>query len=210
MHNHAKIQWLGLWGRLGARGDPEKIFNELVAHYSESHRFYHILKHIEHCLRELDKVRHFIRNVNTVELALWWHDSAYDTRAKDNEEKSILLMAEAMRQVCVAEKVIEISSTFIMLSKHRVPPIGLDARFSIDIDLAILGQTEERFDEYERQIRKEYEWVSDADFVRGRSAILDSFLKRPAIYSTPFFHQIYEEQARKNLSRSLAQLSGRS
>ena len=80
----------------------------------------------------------------------------------------------------------------------------------MDIDLSILGQSEDRFDTYERQVREEYEWVTEDAFVAGRLAILKLFLERPTIYSTPFFRTRYEAQARRNLNRSLAQLSNRS
>jgi predicted metal-dependent HD superfamily phosphohydrolase len=65
------------------------------------------------------------------------------------------------------------------------------------------------FDQYERQIRLEYEWVTDKAFVSGRSAVLQSFLDRPAIYSTDFFRTKFEVQARHNITRSLACLSRR-
>jgi predicted metal-dependent HD superfamily phosphohydrolase len=41
-----------------------------------------------------------------------------------------------------------------------------------------------------------------------RAKILKSFLARPQIYSTQFFRDKYEAQARFNLVRSIAQLEG--
>jgi len=64
------------------------------------------------------------------------------------------------------------------------------------------------FGEYERQIRSEYSWVPEDAFVKGRSAILSSFLSRPRIYSTDFFYGKYEKTARENLARSISQLPG--
>jgi predicted metal-dependent HD superfamily phosphohydrolase len=48
----APDDWLSLWKVLGARGDPNAIYSNLLAHYSEPHRAYHNLHHISHCLRE--------------------------------------------------------------------------------------------------------------------------------------------------------------
>jgi len=45
-------------------------------------------------------------------------------------------------------------------------------------------------------------------FAEARAKILASFLARPAIYSTPFFREKYEAQARVNLAKSIAQLAG--
>jgi predicted metal-dependent HD superfamily phosphohydrolase len=94
----------------------------------------------------------------------------------------------------------------IVATKHIAKPEYPDDAVLCDIDLAILGQPEEAFDVYERQIRREYEWVPEAQFRERRKAILQSFLERRTIYSTKFFHQRYEKQARKNLARSISQL----
>ena len=93
-----------------------------------------------------------------------------------------------------------------MATKHSESPTDPDVQLLVDIDLSILGQSEEKFDEYELQVRKEYEWVSEGAFVTGRSAILKSFLNRPTIYSTQFFRNKYEAQARRNIDRSLSRL----
>ena len=85
-------------------------------------------------------------------------------------------------------------------------PTDPDVQLLVDIDLSILGQPEDKFDEYEWQVRKEYEWVPENQFVAGRSEILRSFLDRLAIYSTRFFRNKYEAQARANIATSLARL----
>lgn len=77
-----------------------------------------------------------------------------------------------------------------------------------DIDLAILGAPQARFDEYEDQIRREYAWVPEADFRAGRARILESFLARPRIFQTRHFNARLEESARENMARSLARLGG--
>lgn len=87
MRNKNQQHWLALWQRIGAHGDPHAVYNDLVTRYSESHRAYHTLAHIQHCLDEFEQVRHLIANPDAVELALWYHDAIYDTKAKDNEEK---------------------------------------------------------------------------------------------------------------------------
>jgi len=51
--------------------------------------------------------------------------------------------------------------------------------------------------------------VDDDAFRKGRSAILQRFLDRPAIYATPAMRSRYEEPARQNLRRSLLNRSGR-
>lgn len=72
----------------------------------------------------------------------------------------------------------------------------------VDIDLSILGASEERFAEYEQQIRSEYSFVPGWLFRRKRRSILKSFLGRNHIYSTPHFHSLLEIKARQNLHRA--------
>ena len=84
-----------------------------------------------------------------------------------------------------------------------------DASLLVDIDLSILGQPENRFWEYEEQIRQEYAWVPDPLFASRRAEILENFLARDRIYATDWFSQSCERQARSNLKASLARLRHR-
>ncbi len=70
----------------------------------------------------------------------------------------------------------------------------------VDIDLAILGQPRDRYEQFEHQIREEYAWVPTADFAKGRTAIPRNFLNRPSIYGSDSFRKRYERHARSNLA----------
>ncbi|OGZ15223.1 MAG: hypothetical protein A3G11_01160 [Candidatus Lloydbacteria bacterium RIFCSPLOWO2_12_FULL_51_9] len=199
-------RWVVLWKRLGARGDARAVYTDLVARYSEPHRAYHTLEHIGHCLDEFEQVRHLAMNPDAVELALWYHDAIYDTKAKDSEERSATLAVEVARNASLPDSFGQSVANLITATKHASAPIDPDVQLLVDIDLSILGQSEDTFDEYERQVRKEYEWVAKDAFIAGRSAILKSFLDRQTIYSTQFFRDKYESQARANIAKSLARL----
>ena len=206
MTNHNEQRWMSLWERIGAQGNAHEVYNDLVARYSEPHRAYHTLEHIGHCLDELEQVRHLATNPDAVELALWYHDAIYDTKTKDSEERSAALAVEMVENALLPSSFGQSVANLIMATKHTSAPTDPDVQLLVDTDLSILGQSEDRFDEYERQVRKEYEWVAKDAFTAGRSAILKSFLDRPTIYSTPFFRNKYEAQARANIARSLARL----
>ncbi len=209
MTNQSEKIWLDLWSRIGARGDGAAVYKDLAARHNESHRFYHTLVHVMDCLSEFEQVRHLAQNPYALELAIWYHDAVYDTKANDNEERSAKLAIEMMQRALLPDDFSQTVANLILATKHAEIPADPDAQLMVDIDLAILGQSEERFDEYERQIRKEYQWVPDNAFAIGRSAILKSFLDRLVIYLTWFFRNKYEFQARRNIFRSLAQLSDR-
>ncbi len=210
----AQAHWQKLMLSLG---NPEKgnaIFADLVARYAEPHRAYHTLEHIVKMLDELEKSGGGTENATDVIMATWFHDAVYDPTAKDNEEKSVMVAEEAMKHFgsplgslgfCVFNRreVVEC----IMATKKSVCSLDFfSTRLLVDLDLAILGASEEEFDEYEAGIRKEYEHVLPRDFAIGRSRILRSFLDRPRIYATEHFCQKHEAAARANLARSIENL----
>ena len=95
----------------------------------------------------------------------------------------------------------------VLATKHDALPDGADARLLVDVDLSILGAEEARFEQYEAQVRQEYAWVPSVLFRRNRAKLLSSLLSRPALYSTSWFAERLEQRARKNLARSIAQLT---
>jgi predicted metal-dependent HD superfamily phosphohydrolase len=201
-----KERWLKFWQSAGAAGDPEPEWRALSARYAEPQRAYHTLRHIAHCLDELDGARSLAGDAAAVEMALWYHDAIYDPRAKDNEDRSADLASAAAAAMALPPAVGARVAGLIRVSTHAGLAVGADPQLFADIDLAILGQPAGAFDEYERQVRVEYSWVPEPAFRAGRSAILRSLLERPSIYGTGFFGKKYEAAARQNLSRSIARL----
>ena len=114
--------WSALWQRLGVKGDTNAVYNDLFVRYSEPHRAYHTLKHIGHCLEELERVRHLASNPDAVELALWYHDVIYDTTAKDSEEQSATLAIEVARNASLPDNFGQLVANLIMATKHTSAP----------------------------------------------------------------------------------------
>jgi predicted metal-dependent HD superfamily phosphohydrolase len=95
-----------------------------------------------------------------------------------------------------------------MATRHDAEPIERDEKVLVDVDLAILGETAERFGEYEDQIREEYSWVPGVVYRSKRRKILKGFLARASIFNTRKFIDAYEARARANLERSIERLEG--
>ncbi len=199
-------QWKAVWRELGAATVDEMLFHQLVASYSEPHRKYHTMQHLEECFAQFDRVRSEAERPGEVELALWFHDAIYDTTRKDNEQRS----AEWARASALAgglssepaNRVYEL----ILVTMHDAVPADRDALVLVDVDLSILGADAARFDEYELQIREEYEWVPGSLYGKARRQILRGFLERERIYSTEYFSGAHEARARENIARSLERL----
>lgn len=205
MTNDLQSKWRDFWNGLNAGGMVGK-YEELRRHYSEPHRHYHNLIHIEECFQELASIPFVIPEKDKIEAAIWFHDVIYDPQAKDNEERSAELARQWMRSCSVSEAFAQAVGDLIMATKFHLPK-NESEKIMVDVDLSILGRGASRFNLYERQIRQEYAWVSDQAFGEGRSAVLRTFLDRPFIYATVFFRQKYEQAARANLAHSLNNLS---
>jgi len=75
--------------------DTDDIEN-LVNLYSEKHRYYHNLDHIESMFKYVDTLDSYIKDTNDIMcVAIWFHDAIYDPTKNDNEDKSIELFEQS-------------------------------------------------------------------------------------------------------------------
>ncbi len=93
-----------------------------------------------------------------------------------------------------------------MATSHSHVPSSNDEMLITDIDLAILGSSEDRYSRFEADVRREYKKVPDCIYRRKRKAVLNVFLNRGRIYSIYQFYDKFESQARVNLRRELNSL----
>jgi len=217
--NKARKHWVELMVELGNPKASWKIFDSLVKRYSEPHRTYHILNHIVDMLEELEEVKGQITNLVAIKLAIWFHDSIYEPESKNhsviasNEARSSYRAELDMKELGLPSDQIRLvcgdchKTGLIMMTSHVLPVCDYDAQLLVDIDLSILGKSKTEFDLYEVNIRKEYNFVPEKTFRSKRSKLLKSFLDRRSIYLTSYFRGKYESDARKNLKRSIKQLS---
>lgn len=201
-------QWQQMWARFGVAAPDAAVFEELVARYSEPHRRYHTIRHLDECFAKLEELRPEANHPEEVEFALWFHDAIYDTRRQDNEAKSATWARATASAANLPAAVGDRILSLIMATRHDAEPHEPDEKVLVDVDLSILAESPERFDEYESQIREEYSWVPAIVFRSKRREILREFLMRASIFNTRKFVEAYEEQARANLERSIKRLEG--
>jgi len=205
MKNNAYLatKWNELVNDSNALGDTKEVYNMLMSHFNQSHRSYHNANHIEHCVKEIDTALHLTNYPNEVRFALWFHDAIYNTRKKDNEDLSAKMAYDCLIRIGLNDEFASRSEKLVLATKHSALPEGIDAQLVVDVDLAILGAPITLFDKYEISIRAEYSWVPIEQFRKGRLDVLKSFLDRSNIYSTSFFQDKYESNARTNLKSSI-------
>lgn len=182
----------------------EKAFNLLVEAYSSSDRYYHSLKHIYHVLKTIDNLQAYTRNLAAVQLAAWFHDVVYDTKAQNNEEKSADYACELLSSLGIPSRnITAVTCQIINTKNHQAAADDFDSQVLLDADLAILAATPVQYREYANSIRQEYAWVSQAEYIVGRRQVLESFLQRQRIYFTTLMFEVGEKAARCNLNAEI-------
>lgn len=200
--------WRAAWATLGV-GDVAglvPLHAELAAAYAQPHRHYHTARHLAECLGHLADLAPEADRPGEIAIALWFHDAIYDTRRQDNEARC----ADWAVRSCTAfggdAAAARRLRDLVLATRHAAAPATRDEGVLVDADLAILGAEPTRFDEYERDIRREYRWVPGFLYRRKRRILLREFLERPALFCTASFRRKYEAAARRNLERSLEAL----
>jgi predicted metal-dependent HD superfamily phosphohydrolase len=201
MNTMLKRRWLIFCDSIGLDGSAR--WQELSAAYEDPSRAYHNLYHIADCLVRFDELAQHAVNPVAVEFAIWFHDIVYDTHAADNEERSAVVAAEFLSATSHGPAV----AALIRSTRHDGQPGTPDASLLCDIDLSILGRAPAVYDAYAIAIRQEYSWVPLADYVRGRTRVLESFLGRSSVFALEEIEKIYGESARANLEREIRDLA---
>jgi predicted metal-dependent HD superfamily phosphohydrolase len=199
-------RWSALWAALHLEMPDDAQCDRMLARYAEPHRAYHTAQHLEECLGWLDEAASTAEAPRIVELALWYHDAVYEPRRDDNEQASAELARLHLEQGGAGPQVIDDVCALIRWTEHATEPPSGDPALTVDIDLAVLGSPAPRFAEYEQQIRREYDWVPLPIFRRRRAALLEGFLDRGRIYSTPLLHDRLEQQAHANITAAIRKL----
>lgn len=201
----SEVRWTRLMSAFGITPEAGS-FNALVDAYSQKHRHYHTMAHIENCLEQLDSASGIAAEPAETELALWFHDAVYDPYSPGNEEKSAALATALLERHGVAAERVRRVHDHIMATRHEAPAQTPDSKLVVDIDLSILGAEADAYAEFEANVRKEYRWVPALLFRRKRAEILESFLSRPQLYQIDVFRERYETRARHNLAQAIADL----
>ncbi len=199
-------RWDSLCHRVGAAGltgEMDMAYEMIVTMYANPPRAYHNLDHIGDCLTFYDGVRMLAGDRDEIEFALWMHDSIYFPMRSDNETRSIDAAGMVAALLGCPPAFVGRVRELIAVTQHDEPPFDADSGIMADVDLSVLGGTEEAYERYRLSIRAEFGEVRDELFNEGRRAFLERMLDREYIYSTLFVREAIEDRARENLEREL-------
>lgn len=182
--------------------------SQLSTLYTQPHRTYHNINHINECLVELEnipsellKVREYHYHDHTlIETAIWYHDAVYNPYSKRNEIESAALLPPIpfSNKMSLPELVRDI---ILATAKHIITQdkLSFAAQVMLDIDLAGFGQETQICLQNGENVRKEYYKTPELDFQKGRLNFIQTISKRESLYYTDYFKEKYHVQSQKNL-----------
>ena len=156
-------------------------------------------------LKKLSFFTEKIENIDNLSLAIIYHDVIYNARKGDNEEKSAIFAQKQLQKLNFPEKDIKkIESLIISTKLHKPLSNTFDALLLLDLDLMILGSTNEEYSTYAEKIRQEYKFVPLFLYKKKRKEVLQKFLATERIYLTDYFLKNFEEKARENIQHEIS------
>lgn len=198
-------RWLQLMEQFKLKPN-QNTYNDLLSAYSEKHRHYHTIDHIDALLMHFDNAIDLANHPREMEMAIWFHDAVYKPFSSTNELDSANWASTFLSNNKLPENIAETVHQLIMATRHTVEVSGSDESLLVDIDLTILGAPADVYDGYEKAIRKEYKLVPSMIYRKKRKLLLHSFLDRDRIYLNQFFYKKFEKQARSNMKRAITAL----
>ena len=153
----------------------------LISRWSEPHRKYHDVRHLNQVISSLSVLRSAGTpfDEEAVQLAAWFHDSVY-----------------------------EIGRLVRVTATHTADICDQNAAALCDADLSILASSPSEYAAYHSSVRDEYSAVEDDAYKAGRTTVLNHLLDMDSLYKTDYGRTHWERRARENLRDELARLRG--
>jgi predicted metal-dependent HD superfamily phosphohydrolase len=185
-------------------------FLTIVEKYSNINRFYHNLEHIKQMIDFVNTNNNKIQYLDDVLFAVWFHDFEYNPHKTDNEEQSAKIAKEFLKNIGYnREKYRTIYNYILRTAKHTEfkQKDTIDLRIFLDSDILIFASEKEKYFEYSQKIRKEYSYITDLRYNKGRIKILKNFIKNKYIFHLHEHRKIYDDIARENIKNEIQLLT---
>ena len=184
----------------------------LQERYNADGRAYHNWSHVQALLGHYEHHSTAMHDPGAVEIALYYHDVIYVPGSTRNERDSAEVMVEEISHCGSPAETSGAETIILATAAHAVPEgiapeLAADCALFLDMDLAILGSPPAVFDAFDAAIRQEFSMFPDEFFFPRRKAAMANFLERERIYLTDRFHDIFDGQARTNLTALIQRLS---
>ena len=148
-------------------------YDEVIKRYSESHRHFHTVEHLNDVLKQILKQRNQFQTSDLVSLiiAAVFHDIVYDPQRRDNEEKSVEVL-KSYERFPISDFRLENAKKIILATKTHDKIHELIYNFN-KIDCSILDRSYDDLLVWEEQISKEYEFAGWKEYKERRIKFLE-------------------------------------
>lgn len=202
----------GVLKNLGFSEDEAKeIFEDFMNTYDKPSRGHHGIKHIETMLKGFDDFMVHspdsikVKNPDEFRFAIFMHD--YINGEEEEVEKSAEAAKTLLNRAFDGYDASNVEKLIFATDYSKTDRIlSFEEKLMQDLDLIILGESREKYNNYAKLIRLQYSDFSDDVFKPARAKIMQGFLDRPFIYNTQYYRARYEEKARENISKEIAAL----
>lgn len=182
------------------KNKAQKLLDNVLKHYSEPHRFYHNVSHLENGLRiYFGLFDHIDRHT----FYAWaYHDIWYMPLSKYNEERSAHMLYTDAQVLGLDERETDWAVDMVMATKLN------SENWTVvnDMDLSVFGQPADIYNLYRTNIRAEYPLISDETFRAGRLHVLKQLTQRKPFFKRREFQELYGAQAEMNLLSEITEL----
>ena len=180
-----------------------ELWEPIEMAYTEPHRHYHNLDHIRFMVQKALEIESLISDMNVLLFSIFYHDIVYKVTKGNNELKSAEIAEKAALEAGLGADGARLCYHQILATKAHELSENQDTNYLTDIDLCILGESPQVYDQYVSHIRKEYQIYPGFLYRKGRKKVVQHFLQMDQIFKTAYFFDRYESQARANLGREL-------
>ena|ERR1700741_313142 len=145
---------------------------EVIRAYSEQHRFYHTIEHIQDVLTQLNKIGMLTHD--ELFLTAVFHDIVYHPISRSNEEDSAEFFIKEAKSSSLSSEQKEHIKQLILDTKTHKPTVKFSEEF-IAADLSIFNASFDKLLNYEKQIFKEFQSVDFLEYKPKRIEILKRY-----------------------------------
>lgn len=173
--------------------EQESVYEELASLYERADRHHHSFEHIADML--LLAERFPLEDPLAFKAAILYHDIIYEVhryaptyKSLSNEEHSAIVCTNTLERHNISSAVIERARNLIQWTEtHKVPDGDEEAALFMDIDMAVLGSSPERYQRYARETAQEFlRAFTPAQYETGRTVFLNKVKGQP-VFQTPHF-----------------------
>uniref|UniRef100_A0A5S6Q795 NR LBD domain-containing protein n=1 Tax=Trichuris muris TaxID=70415 RepID=A0A5S6Q795_TRIMR len=197
------------WDSLNARATEEvknAWWKRILESYTAPSRHYHDIQSLHRMFLLYDRCKDFLANRYALAMAIFFHNICYDAKSISNEHESALEFEKYSGETVVdePERIIDLIERRAAFGQDQLE-VG-DAEYFSDLQLAILGSSEEEYEVYKRNLRLECCHLNDDAYRAQRLKLLKALLLIPNIFRTNFFRDLFEKQSRENVQKEIDEM----